>query len=1385
MTAPALQRVLLVATVVHLVGGNLGLAARGGNAALLSRPMTASRDWLGSVGLAFESKSTPSGIESSFIARGRGYQILLDQKGVRVASSGTNGSALRMAIAGASRRAMLVAEEPTGGISNYFIGNDPKRHRVNVPHFRRVRARGVYPGIDLVYYGNQSRLEYDFVVAPGADPAQVRLQFGGQTSMHVSDKGGLVLRMGSREIEQTRPVAYQDPDRTPVDVHFALRDDGAVGLVLGTWDRSRTLVIDPVIVFGTYLGGSNADTARAVATDGAGNIYVAGDTWSADFPTVGPFQGSRAGIVGDAFVTKISGDGSNIIYSTYLGGTGASSVAVGIAVDSSGNALITGSPSGDSFPHSGPLTDNCASGSAFITKLAPLGNALSYSVCFRGTGSGITSKGISVDGNGVAHVTGVFSGPLSTLDNVFISALNASGDAWVYFTDLTGSFHEQGSAIASDNAGNVCVTGSTGSTNFPVMNALQPTRGPSTSAFAAKYDAAGNAIYVTYLGGSDIDEGLGAAIDGAGNCYFVGKARSTDFPLHNPAQSTNAGEGDVFITAYNTNGSAYLYSTYLGGTKNESAPRIAVTGAGIAHVAGVTQSRDLQVKNQLQFGLTDVSSVLASTNEGANFSRRGMVGEAIQALAIDPTDAQVMYAGTPGGVYKSANGGVSWTRVDSGLTYYDVHALAIDPNDHCAVYAGVETNVSSGLSPPAVNTTGVLAFSPDCGTTWGVSAAAPSGRKILSLAFTNSNPAALYASVAVNAFAAVGPKQFATTHYRVYRYLSGNGIYQFTNEDGQYTVATDRFDPCVAYLGGLNGKVWQNSSCGSFNWTQIGSTLAGWVHTIAPHALTTGSILVGTDKGRIYRKSDSGTDFAGVTTTNGDVMSIVYQPGSTLVAYAGTTAGLIYKSTDGGLTWNVASRIGPAVLALAVSAASPSFVGAISRNDTDAFYARVSASGQIVDLTWVGGAGADAATSVAVDSNGSAIIAGTTAVAFPVTPGAAMPAIHAGGDAFVVKINPALPSLGPETVSNGQFSAGFAGWSLFATPDSSYISTNVVNGVLEFYRNPPPPGGSNSAVVLYQTGVSVPAGHPLLATFDVGNSSTVRKRVSVLIHDQNFSDLAVCTFWLPAAAPLRTYRMFTHTTQSWNGATISFYAATAGSDDGAYLLDNVSLVQAPQESPVKTTCDDPLAPVPPGGVDQPELISNGGFGAGLTSWNTFGQIVGGVSSGVFEFYRPSASPDPAGVILQPTGAPIAAGQIITARFDLGNSSSVRRRVTVLLHDLDFSDLAACTFWLDPGLPLTTYAMRTFVTDDWTNATFSMYAATPGDEVWTRLDNVSVRKTPGSGTNGTDCVEAGGTLPTSSGPIASISAARFDRFFGTPFAHDPFKTPTAVFNVRDH
>jgi hypothetical protein len=342
------------------------------------------------------------------------------------------------------------------------------------------------------------------------------------------------------------------------------------------------------------------------------------------------------------------------------------------------------------------------------------------------------------------------------------------------------------------------------------------------------------------------------------------------------------------------------------------------------------------------------------------------------------------------------------------------------------------------------------------------------------------------------------------------------------------------------------------------------------------------------------------------------------------------------------------------------------------------------------------------------------------------------------------------PAPNTNLIQNGGFSNGTACWLQFATPDMTHIVSQVTNGVFEYYRVAGPAGERpNQAVVFQPTVASVAAGTPMVASFDVANSSSARKRVSVLIHEHDFSDLHVCTFWLAPNTPKQTYSMRTHTTTPWLYPTISFYAASGGSDGGYYEIDDVSLMYDPAGAADRTLCFDPTAPVAPGGPSGPDLIVNGDFSNGLSSWAFMHGNVYQVAAGMVEFIWATLLPEntavgfqppPAPVVLQRTGLPMPDGQILTANVDLGNSSIARKRVSVLIHQWDFADLSVCTFWLEPNTPLQTHTIRSAATMGWGDATLSVYAATWGPDPWIQVDNASLRRTPGDATVGTECYE---------------------------------------------
>ena len=510
--------------------------------------------------------------------------------------------------------------EQLPGTANYFIGNDPSKWHSNVPTYAKVKYAGVYPGVDLVYYGSQRQLEYDFVVAPGADPKSVRLHFAGAKRLKLDSNGDLQVTARNGEIAFHKPIVYQVVDglRQSAAGRFTLLAKNAVGFAVDSYDHNRELVIDPVLEYSTYLGGSGGGEGQGIAVDAAGDAYLTGTTTSADFPvTSGAFQTMNNG--GDVFITKLNPEGTRLIYSTYLGGSGDGQEAGGIAVDAAGNAYVGGSTFSTDFPvTSGAFqtVNNAANGlsvNAFITKLNPAGTELIYSTYLGGSFFDY-GYAIAVDAAGDAFLTGesasfdfpVTSGAFQTMNpggDAFVTKLNPEGTGLIYSTFVGGG---QGYGIAVDATGSAYVTGGAGVSDFPVTSGAFQTvdnANPSVgyNAFITKFNPEGTAlIYSTYLGGDYTDIGYGIAVDAAGDAYVTGTAFSSDFPVTSGAiQTVNnaaaAGHANAFIAQLNPAGAELIFSTYLGGSFADGGSGIAVDATGSAYVTGGALSSDFPV----------------------------------------------------------------------------------------------------------------------------------------------------------------------------------------------------------------------------------------------------------------------------------------------------------------------------------------------------------------------------------------------------------------------------------------------------------------------------------------------------------------------------------------------------------------------------------------------------------------------------------------------------------------------------------------------------------------------------------------------------------------------------------------------------------------------
>ena len=618
----------------------------------------------GKLPLSFEINEGQTDGRVKFLSRGAGYNLFLTSteavlslersRGARdTQGRGDKGSrlaktdVLRMKLVGANPAPTIEGSDQLPGKSNYYIGNNPQRWRLNVSNFGGVSYRGIYPGVDVVYYGNQRQLENDFIIAPGADPKVINLTFEGEKKISTDAAGNLVLETAGGQVQLQKPLAYQDLDgsRHEIAVRYNLIAAGSslgnrqslignqfVGFELAAYDHTARLIIDPVVVFSSsVLDGSGADTANAITVDASGNAYVTGNTASPNFPTVNPIQASLNGSQ-DAFVSKFNAAGSALIYSTYLGGSAGFENGWDIVVDSANNAYVAGRTTSTDFPVTAATafqptkSTNNTIDAGFVTRLSATGS-LFYSTYLAGP-QGSSAFGIATDGAGNAYVTGrtgtgfpvtasAFSS--TTFNTGFLTKLNTNGSgaaSLVYSTFLGPTGFAEGHAIAADATGNVYITGNTNSTstNFTSAGAFQTTFGGGTAdAFVAKFNTnlsgAASRIYSTYVGGSGQDfggssvarGGKAIAIDSGGNAYITGMTTSTNFPTANAFQSANGGNTDAFLTKLNATGSALVYSTYLGGngSNNDEGTAVAVNLVGNAYVVGLTNSANFPTASPL------------------------------------------------------------------------------------------------------------------------------------------------------------------------------------------------------------------------------------------------------------------------------------------------------------------------------------------------------------------------------------------------------------------------------------------------------------------------------------------------------------------------------------------------------------------------------------------------------------------------------------------------------------------------------------------------------------------------------------------------------------------------------------------------------------------
>ena len=651
-----------------------------------------SRDLTTGLPLAFEQNRGQLDASVRYVVRSATTDVFFLSDRTRIVTRGARGaSVVDMRFAERARTDVDVEAEGLLERRSSYFHDSLQDAIVDVPSFSKVAYRSVHPGVDLVFYDRDGHLEYDFIVAPHADPAQIRLAFEGATSVDVSADGDLFVATETEPLNFRRPVAYQTIDgaRHTVAARYALTSDGNVAFRLGRYDRSQPLVIDPLLALSTNLWGNVA----GVAVDSARNIYVAGYTATAGLPATNGYQTQLAGSQ-DAYVLKLTPSGTSVIYATYLGARRVATTATAIAVDATGNVYVSGT-SASGFP----ITPGAYAsvGSSYVTKLNASGNGVVYSTY-------VTAPvaSLAVDTAGNAFMTGT-ADALATTASAFqrtktgasapyVAKLSASGSSMVYATYIGGSGNDEGKRIAIDAVGGAYVVGTARSIDFPVKTPLLASLSGATDAFVAKLDPSGSMLaYATYLGGSGNERGFGIAVDAAGQAYVTGWTNSSNFPVTPNAFQRTIGYPDpsvsnAFVVKLNTAGNAIVFSSYLGGMwclapgvfqcfgifdpdeGIDVGTSIAVDALGYVYVGGYATSTLFPLVDSVQAvspnaDVWHVPFVAKITAEGDRLVYSTVVGTKIQnggatQIAVDAAGAAVVGGNVPSEYFPLTAGSV-------------------------------------------------------------------------------------------------------------------------------------------------------------------------------------------------------------------------------------------------------------------------------------------------------------------------------------------------------------------------------------------------------------------------------------------------------------------------------------------------------------------------------------------------------------------------------------------------------------------------------------------------------------------------------------------------------------------------------------------------------
>ncbi len=968
----------------------------------------------GRLPLSFEVNNGQSDSRVKFLARGQGYGLFLTSTGVVLSlnkistarndqnaeSASSQSAVLSMSLKGARPAQRIAGVDELPGKVNYFVGNDPRKWRTGVQTYAKVRYEGVYPGIDLVYYGNQRQLEYDFIVSPRANPDRIKLSFAGASSARVDEHGDLLLTTSGGEVVQRKAIVYQEVAGERREIAAAYRvEEKTVSFDLGSYDKSLPLIIDPVLLYSSFLGAGNFDSGLAIAVDAQGSAFLTGNTFSIDFPLADPFQATNQGLFEDAFVTKLNPAGTALVYSTYLGGT-VSDSGNSIAIDPQGNAYVVGVTNSDDFPITSGSYQGTKDGilDGFVTKLNPAGSALVYSTYLGGDNTD-TPYGVAVSADGRAHVAGRTESthlgftPLQRHGHPVFKSLSGGANWSASDTGLTAS---NVIAFALDPSNSNVVYAATTNGVFKSTNAGTSWSRSGTDDFATAPENATSVVVdpsnpnTIYVG--TLDRGIHKSTNGGAlyalknNGLFIESVNALAIDPLNPATLYAATVFGMFKT---TNGG----DTWVG------------ISTGIVNIA----------INELAIDPVNTAVVYAGTQRGMYKTINGgggwfpinegpiNAGTPILVLAIDPLNPTTLYAAanfSAGTVFKTINGGTNWTSLTNGLPPSNVTAIAVDPVLSATLYAG----------------TSILGVykSTDSGASWTESNSGLTNVAINALLVDRNNPATVYAGAAIggDAFAV----RFNQTGSTVEQLMSFGG----DENDEARGVALDST--------GLPYLIGSTSSTNFPLANAFQSTKGAFSDAFVAKLNAAGSGFMystylggnGTDQGRAIAVRAESAYIAGITSSSNFPTSNAYQPALNQV---GTDA-FVTKFNPAGSALEFSTYFGGGSseqgLGVAVDIEGNTYLtGSTSSEDlptleapqsvrggqTDAFVTKFNATGaSLAYSTYLGGTSADQGNGIAVDQNGNAYIIGNTASAGFPTANAFQPTKGSGTDAFVTKI---------------------------------------------------------------------------------------------------------------------------------------------------------------------------------------------------------------------------------------------------------------------------------------------------------------------------------------------------------------------------------------------